>query len=75
MLIRDSPDAAAARFSAERGVVELDTGAGEALVPGRKATLAPWELASCVNQYDYIRAVRGGKLEGYWHLSARGKFA
>ena len=74
-VIQGHPGATAARFSAEHGVVELDTGAGEALVPGRKAMLAPWELASCVNQYDYIRAVRGGKLEGYWPLSARGRFA
>ena len=67
--------ATAARFSAEHGVVELENGAGEGLVPGHKARLAPWELAACVNQYDYIRAVRDGKLEGYWPLSARGRFA
>ena len=67
--------ATAARFSAEHGVVELESGAGEALLPGQKASLAPWELASCVNQYDYIRAVRDGKLEGYWPMSARGRFA
>ncbi len=67
--------AIAARFSAEHGVVEFENGDNEAMVPGRKARLAPWELASCVNQYDYIRAVRNGKLEGYWHLSARGRFA
>ncbi len=67
--------AVATRFSAEHGVVTLESGAGEALVPGRKAKLAPWELAACVNQYDYIRAVRDGKLEGYWPLSARGRFA
>ena len=67
--------ATAARFSAEHGVVELESGAGESLVPGQKARLAPWELAACVNQYDYIRAVRDGSLEGYWPLSARGRFA
>ena len=67
--------ATAARFSAEHGIVEMESGAGEGLVPGIKASLAPWELASCVNQYDYIRAVRDGKLEGYWPLSARGRFA
>ena len=67
--------ATAARFSAEHGVVELESGAGDALQPGGKARLAPWELAACVNQYDYIRAVRDGKLEGYWPLSARGRFA
>ena len=65
----------AARFSAEHGIVELESGAEEALTPGEKARLAPWELASCVNQYDYIRVVRNGRLEGYWPLSARGHFA
>ena len=74
-VLQGHPGATAARFSAEHGIVELASGAGEALVPGTKANLAPWELASCVNQYDYIRAVRGGKLEGYWPLSARGRFA
>ncbi len=65
----------AARFSAEHGIVELEAGSEEALQPGEKARLAPWELATCVNQYDYIRAVRNGRLEGYWPLTARGRFA
>lgn len=65
----------AARFSAEHGVVELEADAEGALNPGEKARLAPWELASTVNQYDYIRAVRDGRLESYWPLSARGRFA
>ena len=65
----------AARFSAEHGIVELESGAEGALPPGQKARLAPWELAATVNQYDYIRAVRNGRLEGYWPLSARGRFA
>ena len=64
-----------ARFSAEHGIVELESGAEGTLTTGEKARLAPWELASCVNQYDYIRAVRDGRLEGYWPLSARGRFA
>ena len=65
----------AARFSAEHGVVELESGAESELNPGEKAHLAPWELAVTVNQYDYIRAVRNGRLEGYWPLPARGRFA
>ena len=32
------------------------------------------ELAAGANQYDYIRAVRPGRLEGYWPRSARGRF-
>ena len=65
----------AARFSAEHGIVELDEDSAGSLAPGERARLAPWELASTVNQYDYIRAVRNGRLEGYWPLSARGRFA
>ena len=64
----------AARFSAEHGIVELERDAEGMLTPGERARLAPWELASCVNQYDYIRAVRDDRLEGYWPLSARGRF-
>ena len=65
---------AATRFSAEHGVIEFAEGAA-ALPPGAKARLIPYELGACLNQYDYLRAVRGGKLEGFWPLSARGKFA
>ena len=65
----------AARFSAEHGIVELEADAESALSPGEKARMAPFELASTVNQYDYIRAVRNSKLEGYWPLTARGRFA
>ena len=67
--------AVATRFSAEHGIVDLESGAEGSLSPGQKARLAPWEVAATVNQYDYIRAVRNGKLEGYWPLSARGRFA
>jgi len=65
----------AARFSAEHGIVELESQAADALATGDKARLAPYELAAAVNQYDYIRAVRNGRLEGYWPLPARGRFA
>lgn len=65
----------ATRFSAEHGIVDLESGAEGSLSPGEKARLASWDVAATVNQYDYIRAVRNGKLEGYWPLSARGRFA
>ena len=73
-ILQGHPGAVATRFSAEHGVIELEIGAGDALQPGEKAMLAPYELVACANQYDYIRAVRGGRLEGYWPLSARGRF-
>ena len=68
-------DAKATRFSAEHGILELTDDARRRFSPGEKAWLAPYELAACVNQYDYIRAVRGGKLTGFWPLTARGRFA
>lgn len=74
-VLQDVNGGLAARFSAEHGIVELESGAEGALQPGAKARLAPWELAAMVNQYDYIRAVRNGKLEGYWPITARGRFA
>lgn len=67
--------AKATRFSAEHGIVELEGDSRRMVNPGDKAWLAPYELATCVNQYDYIRAIRDGKLEGFWPLPARGRFA
>ena len=68
------PGAAANRFSAEHGVVDLEESAITQLRPGDKAWLVPNDLALCINQYDYIRAVRNGRLEGYWPIAARGRF-
>ena len=66
--------AKAVRFSAEHGVLELEGEAQSRLMPGDKVWLIPADLQLCLNQYDYIRAVRGGKLEGFWPMSARGQF-
>ena len=68
------PGAKATRFSAEHCVLELEGEAQSRLMPGDKVCLIPWNLRLSLNQYDYIRAVRGGKLEGFWPMSARGRF-
>ena len=65
--------ATATRFSAEHGILELEGPAMERLLPNDKAWLVPYNLALCVNQFDYIRAVRAGKLVGYWPIAARGR--
>ena len=67
------PGAVAARFSAEHGILDLDGPATEQLMPNDKVHLVPYNLALCVNQYDYIRAVRDGKLVGYWPVAGRGQ--
>lgn len=66
--------AKAVRFSAEHGILDLESGAVGQLTPQDKVWLTPFDLALCVNQYDYIRAVRGGRLEGFWPIAARGRF-
>ena len=66
--------AKATRFSAEHGSLELEGEAVGQLRPGDKAWLLPYHLGLCLNQYDYIRAVRVGELEGFWLMSGRGRF-
>ena len=66
--------AQATRFSAEHGVLALDGEAAQQIGPGDKAWLVPFDLGLCLNQYDYIRAVKGGKLEGFWTIAGRGHF-
>jgi len=65
--------AVASRFSAEHGILDLEGPATEQLMPNDKVRLVPYNLALCVNQYDYIRAVRDGKLVGYWRVAGRGQ--
>lgn len=66
--------ATAARFSAEHGILDLETPATHGLIPNEKVWLVPFDLALTVNQYDYFRAVRDGKLAGFWPIAARGQF-
>ncbi len=68
------PGARAARFSAEHGVLELEGAARQQFRPGEKVWLLPYSLGLALNQYDYIRAVRDGKLQGFWPLAGRGRF-
>lgn len=66
--------AKATRFSAEHGNLELEGQSVRQLNSGDKAWLLPYNLGLCLNQYDYIRAVRDGELEGFWLMSGRGRF-
>lgn len=68
------PGGRATRFSAEHGILELEEAASHQLKPGEKAWLLPSNLGLCINQYDYIRAARNGKLEGFWLMEGRGHF-
>ena len=73
-LLEGFPGARATRFSAEHGILELEGESRQQFNPGDKAWLLPLDLELCLNQYDYIRAVRNGKLVGFWPLAGRGRF-
>ena len=73
-LLEGIPGAQATRFSAEHGILELEGAARQQLQPGEKVWLLPYSLSLALNQYDYIRAVRDGKLQGFWLMAGRGQF-
>ena len=64
----------AARFSAEHGSLEVSDKSQDELAPNGKVWLIPYDLALCVNQFDYFRVVRKGVLDGFWPISSRGRF-
>jgi len=74
-VLEGDTDAKAVRFSAEHGVLDLAESAQRRYMPGEKVWLVPFDLELSINQYDYIRAVRRGKLEGFWPIAARGRFS
>ena len=73
-ILEGVPGGTAARFSAEHGAIELEGDAQRKLQPKDRVWLVPFDLSMTINQFDYFRAVRGGQLEGFWPISARGRF-
>ena len=69
-----TPGARVTRLSAEHSVLELEGEARDSIDVGTKVWLTPWDLGLCVNQYNYFHAVRDGKLDAVWEISARGRF-
>ena len=65
--------ASLARLSAEHSILNLEPEAQRALDVGSKIWLIPSDLELCVNQYNYIHAVRNAKLEAVWEIAARGR--
>ena len=68
------PGARVTSVSAEHGIVELEGEARHRLDVGAKLWLIPWDLGLCVNQYDYLHAIRDGRLEAVWGIAARGRW-
>ncbi len=70
----DTPGVTLARMSAEHGGLALTAEGRDNIDLGDKVWLTPWDIANCVNVYDYIQATRDGKLEAVWNVSARGRY-
>ena len=73
-VLQGVPGAEAVRFSAEHGVLNLESDPRPDIQRGDKTWLVPYDLGLCFNQYDYVRAVKGGVLEGFWPIAGRGRF-
>ena len=61
-------------MSAEHGKLQWQDNAAVSLSLGDKIRFTPMDIGACVNVYDYIQAVRGGKLEAVLAISARGLY-
>jgi D-serine deaminase-like pyridoxal phosphate-dependent protein len=71
---QDIPGATVMALSAEHGRLRLQDDAASELALADKIWLTPWDIGTCINLYDYIHAVRGGKLEVVWDVAARGRY-
>jgi D-serine deaminase-like pyridoxal phosphate-dependent protein len=70
----DIPGATVVSLSAEHGRLRLSAEADAKVALGDKVWLTPWDIGICVNLYDFIHAVRDGKLEVVWDVAARGTY-
>ena len=73
-VIEGRDDLDVASMSAEHGKLLWDDGADVTLALGDRIWFTPMDIGACVNVYDYIQAVRGGKLEAVLAISARGLY-
>ena len=68
------PGASVPRMSAEHGGMALEEGASWDVDLGSKVWLVPHSIANTVNVYDFVHAVRDGRLEAVWEVAARGRY-
>ena len=61
-------------LSAEHGNIGLATSTQRRIKLGDKMWFTPWDMGVTANLYDYMNAVRSGRLEAVWDLPARGRY-
>lgn len=70
----DIPGATVTGLSAEHCRMQLTGPAITTVRLGDTHWLTPYDLSTCTNLYDYIHAVRDGRLEAVWRVAARGQY-
>jgi len=70
----DLPGATVASLSAEHCRLRLEGAADATLRLGDTFWLTPYDIGTCANLYDYIHAIRDGRLEAVWRVAARGQY-
>jgi D-serine deaminase-like pyridoxal phosphate-dependent protein len=70
-VVADRPDIVFERASDEHGSLRVPPGA-PALALGDRLRLVPGHCDPTVNLYDWLVAVRGGRVEAIWPVTARG---
>lgn len=73
-VVDGAPGVSVIRMSAEHGFLNVEPGAEGMADMGEKLWLVPSDVGTCVNLYDYINAVRDGKLQAVWNVAARGRY-
>ena len=72
-VVEGLPGAVLNRLSAEHAGLALEGSARGSVKVGDKLRLIPRDLDPCVNQYNFLNAVREGRLEAVWEIAARGR--
>ncbi len=72
--IDNLPNSSVKGLSAEHGSIFFDETNGVNPQLGDKIWCTPWDIGTCANLHDYMFAVRDGKLETVWEVSARGRY-
>jgi len=72
--IDNLPNASVKGLSAEHGSIFFDETDGVNPKLGDKVWCTPWDIGTCANLHDYMFAIRDGKLEAVWEVSARGRY-
>ncbi len=73
-IVAGRDDLEVASMSAEHGKLQWQDDVDVSLNLGDKIWFTPIDIGACVNVYDYIQAVRGGKLETVFGVTARGVY-